>query len=84
LKHFIKSRIAFPCELRKAEQCVQIPYGLQSSDSHQSAVKSQLVINLHMHDYNHSPQKYSNINTGLSTRSSALPLTNELMDHKGG
>lgn len=37
-----------------------------------------------MHDYNHSPQKYSNINTGLSTRSSALPLTNELMDHEGG
>lgn len=47
-------------------------------------VKSQSMINLHMHDYNHSPQKYSNINTGLSTRSSTLPLTNELMDHGGG
>lgn len=46
--------------------------------------KSQRMINLHMHHYNYSPQKYSNINTGLSTRSSALPLTNELMDHGGG
>lgn len=51
---------------------------------HHSVVKIQLVINLHIHNYNHSPQKYSNINTGLSTRSSALPLTNELIDHRGG
>lgn len=93
LKKFIsilENSLGFPCESvqkrwKMATDSVWVSYHpWEALKIAPVRGKSQRMINLHMHHYNYSPQKYSNINTGLSTRSSALPLTNELMDHGGG